>query len=81
MKLINFPKQKTSRIKKFKLNYSTISESYNQYSFSGSISFQDSVNIMEPMHIFYKELPVDENNTFTADITKKKKKKNEVENV
>ena len=30
---------------------------------------------MEPMHIFYKELPVDENNTFTADITKKKKKK------
>ena len=30
---------------------------------------------MEPMHIFYKEFPVDENNYFTADITKKKKKK------
>ena len=26
---------------------------------------------MEPIHIFYKELPVDENNTFTADITEK----------
>ena len=32
---------------------------------------------MEPIHIFCKELPVDENNTFTADITEK----NEVENV
>ena len=32
---------------------------------------------MEPIHIFYKELSVDENNTFTADITEK----NEVENV
>ena len=28
---------------------------------------------MEPIHIFYKELPVDENNTFTADITQKNK--------
>ena len=28
---------------------------------------------MEPIHIFYKELPVDENNTFTADITEKNK--------
>ena len=33
---------------------------------------------MEPIHIFYKELSVDENNTFTADITEKK---NEVEKV
>ena len=32
---------------------------------------------MEPIHIFYKELPADENNSFTADITEK----NEVENV
>ena len=32
---------------------------------------------MEPIHIFYKELPVDENNIFTANITAK----NEVENV
>ena len=32
---------------------------------------------MEPIHIFYKELPADENNIFTADITEK----NEVENV
>ena len=32
---------------------------------------------MEPIHIFWKELPVDENNIFTADITEK----NEVENV
>ena len=32
---------------------------------------------MEAIHIFYKELPVDENNIFTADITEK----NEVENV
>ena len=31
---------------------------------------------MEPIHIFYKELPVDENNIFTANITEK----NEVEN-
>ena len=28
---------------------------------------------MEPIHIFYKELPVYENNTFTADITQKNK--------
>ena len=28
---------------------------------------------MEPIHIFHKELPVDENNTFTADITEKNK--------
>ena len=28
---------------------------------------------MEPIYIFYKELPVDENNTFTADITEKNK--------
>ena len=26
---------------------------------------------MEPIHIFYKELPVDENNIFTANITEK----------
>ena len=32
---------------------------------------------MQPIHIFYKELPVDENNIFTANITAK----NEVENV
>ena len=32
---------------------------------------------MEPIHTFYKELPADENNSFTADITEK----NEVENV
>ena len=32
---------------------------------------------MEPIHIFYKELTVAENNIFTADITEK----NEVENV
>ena len=32
---------------------------------------------MEPIHIFYKELPVDENNIFTANITEK----NEVENI
>ena len=32
---------------------------------------------MEAIHICYKELPVDENNIFTADITEK----NEVENV
>ena len=28
---------------------------------------------MEPIHIFYKELSKDENNTFTADITEKKR--------
>ena len=32
---------------------------------------------MEPIHIFSKELPVGENNIFTANITEK----NEVENV
>ena len=32
---------------------------------------------MEPIHIFYKELPVNEENIFIADITEK----NEVENV
>ena len=32
---------------------------------------------MEAIQIFYKELPVDENDTFTADITEK----NETENV
>ena len=32
---------------------------------------------MEPIHIFYKELLVDENNIFTANIAEK----NEVENV
>ena len=32
---------------------------------------------MEPIHIFYKELPVDKNNIFTANISEK----NEVENV
>ena len=32
---------------------------------------------MEPIHIFYKELPVDEGNIFTANIAEK----NEVENV
>ena len=32
---------------------------------------------MEPIHIFYKGLPVDENNIFIVDITEK----NEVENV
>ena len=32
---------------------------------------------MEPIHIFYKELPADENNIFTADIAEK----NEVENI
>ena len=32
---------------------------------------------MEPIHIFYKELPVDENNIFTANTAEK----NEVENV
>ena len=33
--------------------------------------------MIEPIHIFYKELPVNENNIFTANITEK----NEVENV
>ena len=32
---------------------------------------------MEPIHIFYKELPADENNIFNGNITEK----NEVENV
>ena len=32
---------------------------------------------MKPVHIFYKELPADENDVFIADITEK----NEVENV
>ena len=32
---------------------------------------------MEPIHIFYKELPADENKIFTANITWK----NEIENV
>ena len=32
---------------------------------------------MEPIHIFYKELPVDENNIFTANIAEE----NEVEEV
>ena len=32
---------------------------------------------MEPIHIIYKELPVDESNIFIADITEK----NEAENV
>ena len=32
---------------------------------------------MEPIHIFYKELPADENNIFTADIAEK----NDAENV
>ena len=32
---------------------------------------------MEPIQIFYKELPADENNIFTTDITEK----NEVQNV
>ena len=32
---------------------------------------------MVPIHIFYKELPADENSIFTADIAEK----NEVENV
>ena len=32
---------------------------------------------MEPIHIFYKDLPVDKNNIFTANITEK----NEDENV
>ena len=32
---------------------------------------------MEPIHIFYKQLTVDEDNIFTADITEK----NEAENV
>ena len=27
---------------------------------------------MEPLHIFYKELPVDENDIFSADMTEKK---------
>ena len=29
---------------------------------------------MEPIHIFYKELPIDENNIFVADIAEKIKK-------
>ena len=32
---------------------------------------------MEPIHIFYKDLPVDKNNSFTANITEK----NEDDNV
>ena len=32
---------------------------------------------MEPIHVFYKDLPLEENDIFTADITEK----NEVENV
>ena len=32
---------------------------------------------MEPVRIFYKEIPADENNIFTADIAEK----NEIENV
>ena len=32
---------------------------------------------MEPIHIFHKELPADENNIFTADIAEQ----NEVENI
>ena len=28
---------------------------------------------MEPIHIFYKQLTVDEDNIFTADITEKKR--------
>lgn len=28
---------------------------------------------MEPIHIFYKVLPLDENNIFTANLTKKNK--------
>ena len=31
---------------------------------------------MEPIHIFYKEFPVDENNIFTAGITEKNKVEN-----
>ena len=26
---------------------------------------------MEPTHIFYKQLPIDENNVFTANVSKK----------
>ena len=37
-----------------------------------------SENNMEPVHIFYRELPTAKNNIFTANIAKKK---NEVENV
>ena len=37
----------------------------------GSIESLDSVNIMEPIHIFYKESSADDNDIFTADITKK----------
>ena len=43
----------------------------------GSCTFEDWVRILEPIHIFYEELPVDENDIFTADITEK----HEVENV
>ena len=32
---------------------------------------------MEPTHIFYKQLPIDENNVFTANVSKK----NEVQNI
>ena len=38
---------------------------------------QDWLNILEPIYIFCKELSVDENNIFTADITER----HEVENV
>ena len=36
---------------------------------------------MEPIHIFYKELLVDVDNIFTANISEKNEEKNEVKNV
>ena len=36
---------------------------------------------MNPAYIYFKEINIDHDETFTADFSKKKKKKNEIENV
>ena len=36
---------------------------------------------MNPDYIYFKEIDIDQDETFTADFSKKKKKKNEIENV
>ena len=48
----------------------TTPESFRVHRVTAAESFREKN--MEPTHIFYKELPIDENNIFTTNIAERK---------
>ena len=73
----NFQRKNVTDLKSFRLNYTTSSEVYESYRFKDQVHSKIDLISWSQFIFCYKELSVDENNTFTVDITEK----NKVENV